>query len=113
MKQIQAIIRREKLGDVMDALEAIHCPGIMAWAIEGHGKQKGIKEQFRGRSFTVRLIPKVKLEIVAQDDEVDLIVKTILETAATGNVGDGKIFVSNVEQAVRIRTGESGAVAVK
>jgi nitrogen regulatory protein P-II 1 len=113
MKQIQAIIRREKLGEVMDALELIHCPGIMAWAIEGHGKQKGIKEQFRGRSFTVRLIPKVKLEIVAKDDEVELIVKTILDTAATGQVGDGKIFVSTIDEAIRIRTGESGEVAVK
>lgn len=113
MKQIQAIIRREKLGDVMDALELIHCPGIMAWAIEGHGKQKGIKEQFRGRSFTLRLIPKIKLEIVAQDDEVDLIVKTILNTAGTGEVGDGKIFISTVDQAIRIRTGETGDIAVK
>jgi nitrogen regulatory protein P-II 1 len=112
MKQIQAIIRREKLGDVMDALEAIHCPGIMAWAIEGHGKQKGIKEQFRGRSYTVRLIPKVKIEIVAQDAEVDAVVDAILKAAATGQVGDGKIFISTVDQAIRIRTGEAGEVAV-
>jgi len=113
MKQIQAIIRREKLGEVMDALEAIHCPGIMAWAIEGHGKQNGIKEQFRGRSFTVRLVPKVKLEIVVQDEEVDTITRTILETAATGQVGDGKIFVLPIDQAIRIRTGEFGEVAVQ
>lgn len=113
MKQIQAIIRREKLGDVMDALEAIHCPGIMAWAIEGHGKQKGIKEQFRGRSYTVRLIPKVKIEIIVQDEEVDSVVEAILKSAATGQVGDGKIFISTVDQAIRIRTGEAGEVAVK
>jgi len=113
MKQIQAIIRREKLGDVMDALEVIQCPGIMAWAIEGHGKQKGIKEQFRGRSYTVRLIPKVKIEIIVQDEEVDAVVAAILKSAATGQVGDGKIFISTVDQAIRIRTGEAGEVAVK
>ena len=113
MKQIQAIIRREKLSDVMDALEAIQCPGIMAWAIEGHGKQKGIKEQFRGRSFAVRLIPKVKIEIIVQDDEVESVVSTILKSAATGQVGDGKIFISTIDQAVRIRTGETGEIAVK
>ena len=112
MKQIQAIIRREKLGEVMDALEAIQCPGIMAWAIEGHGKQKGIKEQFRGRAFTVRLIPKVKIEIVVPDSDVESVVATILKSAATGQVGDGKIFVSTIDQAIRIRTGEVGEVVV-
>jgi len=112
MKQIQAIIRRERLGEVMDALEAIHCPGIMAWAIEGHGKQKGLQEHFRGRSFTVRLIPKVKLEIVVQDDEVESVVEAILKAAATGEVGDGKIFVAPIESAIRIRTQEVGEAAL-
>jgi len=112
MKQIQAIIRRERLGEVMDALEVIQCPGIMAWAIEGHGKQKGLKEHFKGRSFTVRLIPKVKLEIVVQDSEVDAVVDAILKSAATGEVGDGKIFVVPIEAAIRIRTQEAGIAAL-
>lgn len=113
MKQIQAIIRREKLGAVMEALDAVNCPGMMAWEIVGHGKQKGITEQFRGRQFKVDLLPKTKVEIVVPDSKAKSIIDIIIKTAATGQVGDGKIFISTIDQAVRIRTGESGDTAIE
>ncbi len=112
MKQIQVIIRREKLQAVKQALDAIKCPGMMVWEIVGHGKQKGISEQFRGREFKVEFIPKTKIEIIVHDSQVKGIVDAILKTASTGKVGDGKIFVSSIEDAVRIRTGEKGESAV-
>ena len=112
MKKIEAIIRREKLSEVKLALDAIHCPGMMVWEIEGHGKQKGVTEQFRGREFKLEFLPKTKIEIVAPDGEVKKIVDTIVKTATTGQVGDGKIFVSTVEEAVRIRTAEKGEAVV-
>ena len=108
MKMIQAIIRREKLVEVKAALDSIGCPGLMAWEIIGHGKQKGITEQFRGREYKVDLLPKTKIEIVAHDKQVKLIVDAIAKTANTNQIGDGKIFVLAVEDAVRIRTGERG-----
>lgn len=112
MKQIQAIIRRERLNEVKNALDAVNCPGMMVWEIEGHGKQQGIIEQFRGREFRVDFLPKTKIEIVADDAQVEAIVDAILRTASTGKIGDGKIFISNIDQAIRIRTGERGKVAV-
>lgn len=112
MKLIQAIIRREKLEEVKVALDAVHCPGMMVWDIVGHGKQKGITEQFRGRQFKVDFLPKTKIEIVVGDAELKTVVDTIVKAAATGKVGDGKVFVSTIEDVVRIRTGEKGAVAV-
>jgi nitrogen regulatory protein P-II 1 len=112
MKQIQVIIRREKLGDVMAALDEIKCPGLMIWEIVGHGKQKGITEQFRGREFKVNLLPKTKIEIVVVDSMVKPIIDAVLKSANTGKVGDGKIFVSTIDEAVRIRTGETGETAV-
>ena len=108
MKMIQAIIRREKLQAVKQALDDIKCPGMMAWEIIGHGKQKGITEQFRGREFKVDLLPKTKIEIVAHDKQVKQILDAIARVANTNQIGDGKIFVLNVEDAVRIRTGERG-----
>ena len=108
MKQIQAIIRREKLGDVKRALDTIKCSGMSVWEIIGHGKQKGITEQFRGRQFKVDLLPKIKLEIVVHDSEVRTVVDAIVKSASTGKVGDGKIFVTGIEEAVRIRTAERG-----
>ena len=108
MKQIQAIIRREKLQAVKEALDNIKCPGMMVWEIVGHGKQKGITEQFRGRQFKVDLLPKIKLEIVVHDSQVRTVVDAIVKSASTGKVGDGKIFVTGVEEAVRIRTAERG-----
>lgn len=112
MKKIEAIIRREKLNDVKAALDAIECPGMMVWEIEGHGKQKGVTEQFRGREFKVDFLPKTKIEIVVEDGKVDAITKAISKAAATGQVGDGKIFISTINDAIRIRTGEAGNVAV-
>lgn len=112
MKMIQAIIRREKLGPVKQALEAINCPGMQVWEIVGHGKQSGITEQFRGREFKVDLLPKTKIEIAAHNAQVKKIVETIVRTASTNTIGDGKIFITPIEDAIRIRTGESGDVAV-
>ena len=112
MKQIQAIIRREKLGAVKQALDAAHCPGMMVWEIEGHGKQKGVTEQFRGREFKVDLLPKTKIEIVVSDQQTQAAIDAIVAGARTGNIGDGKIFVSSLENVIRIRTGESGDSAV-
>ncbi len=112
MKKVEAIIRREKLGDVMNALEQVKCPGIMICDIEGYGKQKGITEQFRGREIQVKLVPKVKLELVLPSSRVQEFVGIILKAAQTGAVGDGKIFISEVEQAIKIRTGESGEEVV-
>lgn len=112
MKQIQAIIRREKLADVKRALDSIKCPGMSVWEIMGHGKQKGITEQFRGRQFKVDLLPKIVLEIVVHDSQVRAVNDAIMKAASTGKVGDGKIFVTNIEQAIRIRTAETGETVV-
>ena len=112
MKLIQAIIRREKLGVVKEALDAVKCPGMMVWEIVGHGKQKGITEQFRGREFKVDLLPKTKIEVIARDSQVKSIVDAISRAASTNQIGDGKIFVSGIEDAIRIRTGERGESVV-
>jgi nitrogen regulatory protein PII len=105
MKKITAVIRPEKLEEVRAALEEKGYPGLMLTRIEGHGTQKGLTQQFRGREYTIEMLPKIKLEIVANDSGVEDIVKTIIDIARTGNVGDGKIFVSPVEEVYRIRTG--------
>jgi nitrogen regulatory protein P-II 1 len=112
MKKIEAIVRPEKLDEVRKSLERLGYPGIMISAIEGHGKQKGFVQQWRGETFRVDLIPKVKVEIVVNDEEVDKIIDAISTQAKTGQVGDGKIFVYDVVEAVRIRTGEMGEVAI-
>jgi nitrogen regulatory protein P-II 1 len=112
MKKIEAIIRPEKLDDVKLALEDIGCIGMTVSEVKGRGRQKGIVHQWRGREYRVDLLPKVKLEIVVSDDMVDKVVETIVETARTGNVGDGKIFVLPIEDVIRVRTGERGEAAV-
>ena len=112
MKKIEAIIRIEKLEEVRDALEKLGYPGMTVARVEGHGRQKGLTEQFRGREFKVELLPKIKLEIVAHDQDVNKIVGCISQNAKTGEIGDGKIFVYPVEDAQRIRTGEKGEVAI-
>lgn len=112
MKKIEAIIRPEKLEVVRSALESAGYPGISITEIQGHGKQKGITQQWRGEAYRVDLISKAKLEIVVNDEDVRRIIDTISKCAKTGQVGDGKIFVTEVLEAVRIRTGESGKVAV-
>jgi nitrogen regulatory protein P-II 1 len=112
MKKIEAVIRVEKLEEVTDSLEALGYPGMMITHIEGHGRQKGLVEQFRGREFKVSLLPKIKIDIVAKDSDVEKIISAILRIAKTGEIGDGKIFVSPVDNVVRIRTGEKGEVAL-
>lgn len=112
MKKIEAIIRPEKLDEVRKALDKLGYPGIMITEIEGHGKQKGVVQQWRGEVYKVELLSKIKIEIVASDKDVSKIVDGIIKAAKTGAVGDGKIFVSNVDEAIRIRTGEKGEQAL-
>lgn len=112
MKKIEAIIRPERLAAVRDALEKVDSPGLMITEIEGHGKQKGIDQQWRGRKYKVELLAKVKIEIVAKDQDVERIVKAISDAAKTGKIGDGKIFIYPADNALRIRTGEKGDSAL-
>jgi nitrogen regulatory protein P-II 1 len=108
MKKIEAIIRPGKSEKVRNALQKLGYPGITVIDVEGHGQQKGITAQWRGEKYRVDLLPKIKLEIVAKDEAVEKIIETISNNAKTGKVGDGKIFVSPVDNVVRIRTGEEG-----
>jgi len=112
MKKIEAIVRPGKLNAIMNALQSLGYPGLTITEVEGHGRQKGITAQWRGRTYSMELVPKVKLEIIARDEEVDMIVDTILNTAKTGEIGDGKIFIYPIDDVVRIRTGERGEVAI-
>jgi nitrogen regulatory protein P-II 1 len=112
MKKIEAVIREEQLPLVRKALEDVGYPGITITGVRGHGRQKGITQQWRGREFTVDLLPKAKLEMIVSDSDADRIVQTIAENARTGAVGDGKIWVSDISTIVRVRTGESGDVAI-
>ena len=113
MKKIEAIIRPEKLDTVRKELDKCGYPGIMITEVEGHGKQKGVEQLWRGEKYKVDFLPKIKIEIVAKDGDADRIVATIIQTARTGAVGDGKIFISDVKDAVRIRTGDRGDKAVE
>lgn len=112
MKKIEAVLRVEKLEEVSDALEKFGYPGMMITHIEGHGRQKGLTEQFRGREYKVSFLPKIKVEIIVKDSDADKVVNCIAKTAKTGEIGDGKIFVYPVEEVMRIRTGEKGETAV-
>ena len=112
MKKIEAIIRPEKLDEVRAALERSGYPGITITGVEGHGLQKGIVQQWRGEEYRVDILPKVKVEIVVGDEEAETIVQAILESAYTGGVGDGKVFIYDVAEAVRIRTRERGVRAL-
>jgi nitrogen regulatory protein P-II 1 len=113
MKKIEAIIRPEKLNDVKDALEAAGVLGLNIVHVTGRGAQKGIVHGGRGgETYTVDMLPKLKIEVVVKDADADRVVDIILTSARTGNIGDGKIFVMPVEDAVRVRTGERGEVAV-
>ncbi len=112
MKKIEAIIRPGKLYPVLNALQKLGYPGVTITEVEGHGRQKGITAQWRGKAYTVRFIAKVKLEIIAKDEEVNIIVDTIVNTAKTGEIGDGKIFIYPLEDIIRIRTGERGDLAI-
>ena len=112
MKKIEAIIRPIKLEAVCDAFEKVGYPGMMITEIEGHGKQKGLVQQWRGKEYKVGFLPKIKIEVVVKDQDLDKTIKAIREAAFTGEMGDGKIFISSIEDVVRIRTGEQGNGAV-
>ncbi len=112
MKHVIAIIRPEKLDDVRQALEKVGYSGLMISEISGHGKQKGVVQQWRGEKYKVDLIPKIKLEVVIKDSELAKIKKTIIHNARTGEIGDGKMFISDITEVVRIRTGEEGEIAL-
>jgi len=112
MKKIEAIIKPFKLEDVKEALSEIGIQGMTVIEVKGFGRQKGHTEIYRGSEYTVDFLPKVKIEIVVEDGQASEVVDTIVKTANTGKIGDGKVFVSSVEEAVRIRTGDRGAEAV-
>lgn len=112
MKKIEAIVRPEKLDEVRKALEAAGYPGITITEVEGHGKQKGVTQQWRGEAYKMDLLSKTKVEIVVSDKDQEKIISAIQKVAVTGNVGDGKIFVSDVSDVIRIRTNERGEKAL-
>ena len=112
MKLVTAIIKPFKLDDVREALSEIGVQGITVTEVKGFGRQKGHTELYRGAEYVVDFLPKVKLDIVVADEMVDKVIDSITKTAHTGKIGDGKIFVMNVEDAIRIRTGEKGDDAV-
>ena len=112
MKLVMAIIKPFKLEDVREALGAVGVEGLTVSETKGYGRQKGQTEVYRGAEYAVNFVPKVKLEVAVDDSLVDRVVETIRDSANTGRIGDGKIFVLDVEQAVRIRTGEQGEEAL-
>lgn len=112
MKKVECIIRPEKLEEVKEALNSIGVKGMTVTQVFGCGLQKGRTEYYRGVEVSINLLPKVKIEMVVPDSEVDKVVDIIISFARSGNIGDGKIFVYNVEEAIRIRTGERGEKAI-
>ena len=108
MKKIDAIIKPFKLEEVKDALTELGVYGMTVSEVRGFGRQKGHKEAYRGTEYTIEFVPKTKIEVVVFDAMADKVIETIIRTAKTGSIGDGKIFMSNLEGVVRIRTGESG-----
>jgi nitrogen regulatory protein P-II 1 len=112
MKKIEAIIRHFKLEEVKDALTEVGVQGMSVSEVRGFGRQKGHKEQYRGAEYTVDFLPKAKIEVVVPDQLARLVIDTILRTARTGQIGDGKIFVTDLGAVIRIRTGEMGEDAL-
>lgn len=112
MKKVEAIIKPFKLEDVKEGLSEIGIQGMTVTEVKGFGRQKGHTEIYRGSEYTVDFLPKVKIEIVVSDDQTSAVVDAIVKAANSGKIGDGKVFVSAVEEAVRIRTGETGNDAV-
>ena len=112
MKLITAVLKPFKLDDVREALSDIGVKGVTVTEVKGFGRQKGHTELYRGAEYVVDFVPKVKLEVAVGDELVDTVIEAITESAKTGKIGDGKIFVSNLEQIIRIRTGETGNDAV-
>ncbi len=112
MKKILAIIRPDKLEEVKQSLEEIGCHGLTIKEVRGRGRQLGITESYRGHDYKVDLLPKTEIEIVTTEDDLENIIQCITKTAQTGDIGDGKIFISTVEEVIRIRTGERGEKAI-
>ncbi|MCV6597113.1 MAG: P-II family nitrogen regulator [Mangrovicoccus sp.] len=112
MKKVEAIIKPFKLDEVKEALQDIGVQGLSVVEVKGFGRQKGHTELYRGAEYVVDFLPKVKIEVVLPDDQVDAAIEAILEAAKTDKIGDGKIFVSTIDQAIRIRTGEDGDAAL-
>jgi nitrogen regulatory protein P-II 1 len=112
MQKIEAIVRHHKVDDVKNALVAAGLHGMTLTEVRGFGRQRGHTETYRGTEYTVDYVPKVKVEVVADDANVDKVLNAILTAARTGQVGDGKIFVSDLKEVIRVRTGETGGAAV-
>ena len=112
MKKIEAVIKPFKLDEVKEALQEIGVQGLSVIEVKGFGRQKGHTELYRGAEYVVDFLPKVKIEVALDDDQVEPAIAAIIEAAKTDKIGDGKIFVSSIEQAIRIRTGESGSEAL-
>ncbi len=112
MKKIEAIIKPFKLDDVKEALNEIGIQGMTISEVKGYGRQRGHKEVYRGAEYVVDFIPKIKIEIVVETDQVDKVLEAIIRAAKTGKIGDGKIFVLPTEQVIRVRTGEKGKDAI-
>lgn len=112
MKKIEAIIQPHKLDDVKDALKAVGIDGMTVSEVRGHGRQKGHTEVYRGMEYQVDLVPKIKIETVIPDGRLDEVTRTLADAARTGKIGDGKIFVSDIAEAIRIRNGDTGEAAL-
>ncbi len=112
MKKIEAIIKPFKLEEVKEALVEAGCKGITVYEAKGFGRQRGHKEMYRGAEYIVEFLPKIKIEVVVTDDMVQPVVQAIIKSASTGKIGDGKIFITPVEEVIRIRTGETGELAI-
>jgi nitrogen regulatory protein P-II 1 len=112
MTKIEAIIRPNRFDQVKDALATLGVEGMTVSEVRGHGRQKGHTENYRGREYDISLLPKLRIEIVAEDDRIEAIIDTIIENAATGEIGDGKIFLYKAEEAIRIRNRDRGDIAL-
>lgn len=112
MKKIEALIRPERLESVMEELRKLGYPGVTITEVKGHGKQKGITQIWRGAEYRVEFLPKIKVEAVVLDEDLGRVVSALIRAARTGSIGDGKIFIYDVVDAVRIRTGEAGFNAI-
>ncbi|MFY7882570.1 MAG: P-II family nitrogen regulator [Fimbriimonas sp.] len=113
MKRIEAYIRVNKLDDVKHALEEAGIQGLSCEQVRGYGRQMGRTDKYRGSTYAVNLLPKMKLEVVVRDEELDFAIEAIIEAARTGEIGDGKLFISEVIDAIRVRTGERGEAALQ
>ena len=112
MKKVEAIVKPFKLDDIKDALQELNIQGITVTEVKGFGRQKGHTELYRGAEYVVDFLPKIKIEVVVDDDLVEKVVSAIVTTANTGKIGDGKIFILPVDDAIRVRTGERGSDAI-